>query len=399
MSCEGDAIRTYMREDAANRHTGDRSRRTRTIVALIICAVALLMPPANVDAGGDPVVASLQDFPPGFRIDRADWETSVEPGQSIQIENLHGDVRARRNEIPRLDVFAVIQLQDQDTLRADVQIVETAGGLNIDVRYVAKDAEGQIDEANEQTAVVEGGQAETAGDQTEISHLPAGEPPLIRRVDLVAYIPVGSPLSIRTIDGLIEARRVKSDVVAESMGGDITVITEGLARAKTSTGSILSVLLFDAPGPHSSLQTDTGDIRVQIPDDLNIRVRARTSGLINSEYPPVGGDTESAGTHESIVQVGAGTHEARIDSDTGNIDISAWRRSGQGGAHTMWFPVHELACHKLSLVREGFASGSKCVFSRTSGDAPALPLGSPPFICPSENRRRAWRPELRGAAD
>jgi len=295
--------------------------RTRSIVAVFVCAAALLTPATTVGAGGDPAVAPLQDFPPGFRIDRDDWETPVEPGQSIQIENPHGDIRARRNGIPSLDIFVVIQLQEQDPFEADVRIIETPAGLKVDVRYVPKEAAGVAEPAGEAEA---GAEADAAGAQ-------ADQEDYIRRVDMVAYIPSGSPLNIRTVDGLIEARRVKSDVVAESIRGDITVITEGMVQAKTSTGSILSVLLFDAPGPFSSLQTDTGDIRVQVPDDLNIRVRARTSGKINSEYPPAVADTESAGTKEAIVQVGAGTHEARIDSDTGNIDITAWRRSGQGG--------------------------------------------------------------------
>ncbi len=251
---------------------------------------------------GDASAPQDQDLPPGFRIDRVDWETPVEPGRSIQIENLHGDVRARRNEVPRLDVFVVIQLQEQDPLRADVRIIETPEGIEVDVRYVREEA------VNEEAA----------------SRLPQGD--FIRRVDMVTYIPSGSPLNVRTTDGLIEAREVESNVVAESVAGDITVIAEGLVSAKTSSGSVLSVLLFDAPGPYSSLQTDTGDISLQVPADLDVLLRARTTGRITSEYmadiTPAAGDRPN----EAVARVGEGTHEVRLESHQGNIEILAWKR-------------------------------------------------------------------------
>jgi hypothetical protein len=217
---------------------------------------------------------------------------------------MHGDVRARRNGIPRLDIFAVIQLQEKDSHRADVQIIESDGGFKVDVRYVAEDPEG-----------------ESEGE---------GELELIRRVDLVVYIPSGSPLQIRTDDDLIEAREIESDIDAGSEGGDLTIIAEGSVRAKTSSGSILSVLLLDDPERSSLLETEGGDITVQVPDNLNIRVRAQTAGQISSEYPPEESNTDGAGPREMIVCVGTGTHEARVESKTGDINIRAWRRTGQG---------------------------------------------------------------------
>ena len=315
-------------------------------VACLLAAPSLLpastvavsvLPATTVAVGGAPLSGPQQDFPPGFRIDRDDWETPVEPGQSIQIENLHGDVRARRNGVPSLDVFVVIQLQEDDPLRADVQIVETADGLKVDVRYVPKEAAGEVGSDGEPAAgrvepeAAAGAQAVEASELADTAGTQKGGGEFIRRVDMVAYIPSGSPLHIRTDDDLIEARRVKSDVVAESAGGDLTIIAEGSVQARTSTGSILSVLLLDDPERSSLLETETGNIVVQVPDDLSIQVRARTSGQINSEYPPSVSDTVGSGTHEAIVRVGAGAHEARVESQSGNIDIRAWRRTGQRG--------------------------------------------------------------------
>jgi len=248
----------------------------------LILAGPLLLPAVVSGVGAHPHAWQSQEYPSGFRIERNSWENPVEPGQSIQIENLHGDVRVRRNEVPRLDVFVVVQLQEQDSLRADVQIIETDAGFKVDVRYVAKDPEGESTDGSE----------------------------LIRRVDMVAYIPSGSPLQVRTDDDLIEAREIKSDIVAESKGGDLTIITEGSVRARTVSGSILSVLLLDDPERSSLLETESGDITVQIPDNLNI---------------------PGAGPHEVIVQVGTGMHHASVESKTGNVEIRAWRRSGQGG--------------------------------------------------------------------
>jgi hypothetical protein len=254
----------------------------------------------------EPSQGSTQDFPPGFRIERDNWEVPVAPGERINLENLHGDVRLRRNGIPRLDVFVVIQLQEQDPLGADVQIIDTDEGLAVDVRYVAKEQERE------------------AGDP------PAEPTDFIRRVDMVVYVPSGSPVHVRTDDDLIEARETKSDIIAESTSGDLTIVTAGAVRARTESGSILTVMLSDEPGRSSVFETDTGDITVQVPDDLDIRLRAKTAGRITSEYPPVEADTEGPGIHETVVQVGTGVHEAQVDSRTGDIDIRAWRRSGPG---------------------------------------------------------------------
>ena len=316
----------------------DSGVMTRACAIAVACLLATpsLWPAAIVAAGNAPLSSPQQDFPPGFRIDRDNWEIPVDPSQTIQIENLHGDVRARRNGVPSLDVFVVIQLQEHDPLKADVRIVETAEGIKVDVRYVPKEGAGEAGgggeqpETGEQTGAA-GEQIVGAGEQGEAAGAEKDREEFIRRVDMVAYIPTGSPLHIHTDDDLIEARRVKSDVVAESTGGDLTIITEGSVHARTSTGSILSVLLLDDPESFSLLETEIGNIVVQVPDDLSIRVRARTSGQINSEYPPAVSDTEDAGTHEALVRVGAGAHEARVESQSGNIDIRAWRRTGQGG--------------------------------------------------------------------
>jgi hypothetical protein len=240
----------------------------------------------------------------------------------------------RRNEIPRLDVFVVIQLQEQDPLRADVRIVETDGGLKVDVRYVPKDAE-TGENASKPTpsggAAVNAAAPPAAQDETQAEASPNEEADFIRRVDMVAYVPSGSPLHVRTDDDLIEARETHSDIVAESTGGDLLIITEGAVQAKTSSGSITSVLLSDDPDRVSILETESGEITVQLPDDLNIRARARTSGEIDSQYPPTESPTDGPGPHEMVVRVGSGAHEARLDSQTGDIHIRAWRRSGQVG--------------------------------------------------------------------
>ena len=293
-------------------------------------AALCLMPAAIVAAGGDPASLQEQDPPPGFRIDRDNWETPVEPGRSIHIENPHGDVRARLNEIPRLDVFAVIQLQDHDPLRADVQIIETPEGVKVDVRYVAKETGGQEGERGA-TSAEAGRQAEIAGGQAQEAEEHESEDDFIRRVDLVVYVPAGSALNVRTADGTIEARRIKSDVVAETTGGEVTVITEGSARAKTTSGSILAVLLNDNRNRSSRFETETGPITLQVPDDLNVLIRARTSGQITSEYPLEASPPAGVSPEDTVVLVGAGTHDVRLESKDGKVEILAWKRDRSDG--------------------------------------------------------------------
>jgi hypothetical protein len=308
--------------------------RMFTLLSGLLLAGSQLLPPVVAGPGVGLPSEQPQDLPPGFQIVRDNWETPVEPGQKIHIENLHGDVRVRRNEIPRLDIFVVIQLQEQDPLRADVRIAATNDGLKVDVRYAPTTPEGEAADEGEAEAEVEPEgmvRVEGVNERDEAIDPDTEESEFIRRVDVVAYLPSGSPLHVRTDDDLIEVRETKSEVVAESTGGDLTIITEGAVEARTSSGAILVVLLSDDPIRSSSIETKTGDIRIQVPDNLSIRLCARTAGLISSEYPPLTGDTEGSAPHEMVVRVGDGAHEVNVDSDSGTVVITAWRRGGQGG--------------------------------------------------------------------
>ena len=195
-----------------------------------------------------PVAAAEADET--WQKESAQWLEGIEPGERVRVVNPLGDIRARfggyKNQV---EILATLQYTDQQTSIPEVTLGRVEGGLDVSTRWTEGQGAGQ------------------------------------GRVDLVVFVPQGAALDARTEDGLLEAKGLKSDLIASSLQGKIMIRSiRGRINAKSSRGAISAALETGATKQPQSITTETGDIEVYLWEDAAMQVRLATSGEISTDF-------------------------------------------------------------------------------------------------------------------
>jgi DUF4097 and DUF4098 domain-containing protein YvlB len=162
------------------------------------------------------------------------WTAPLAAGQTIEIKNVNGSIRA---EPAQGDDVEIIALQNGD---AQVSILQHEGGL-----------------------LVRNG-----------ANVP---------VDFLVRVPKHVRLIARTINGAVDAKQLDSPTEAHTVNGDIHLSTTGSATAETTNGSIEAALGEIADG--ANFRTVNGHISLHLPCGP-ATVRAHTvHGHIASAIP------------------------------------------------------------------------------------------------------------------
>ena len=266
------------------------SRHSWTLI-LALCAALCL----NAAAA----LSQIEPDPPStWKIDRFSWKGSLKtPGADVHLTNLHGDIRVRDANSQDIEISALIQTDSRDSHKADIQVQNDEKGLGVVVRYVPKDGAPQTDSA------------ETIGD-------------LIRRVDLVLFLPTGARLHAETDRGLLEAKGLSSPIVGRTQFGDVRFSTTGPVQIETLHGTITGVFkTTDWDGP-SSLTTLTADIRAELPRDADTAVDAVTSGTITTDYSIEIARSPQGFRKDARAVIGQGRHSLRLKSEKGALTLA-----------------------------------------------------------------------------
>jgi hypothetical protein len=92
---------------------------------------------------------------------------------------------------------------------------------------------------------------------------------------------------------------------------------------RSDSGVIRAVLLGDRWRNGSGLHSDSGAVTAIIPSTANVRVSARTCGLLQSKIPNI--DRVSRGRcSRAAGRLGTGRSRLEISSETGPVVIQAW---------------------------------------------------------------------------
>lgn len=252
---------------------------------------------AEPTSGESPVV---QEEPtPAFEEpERRDLSFKLKPGQAIDVDNPHGSVFLRFGGYEHtLDIRATIQQP-----KGAPRFVFAPGPQN--GTFVVATA-------------LPGGGVRAEG----------------QRIDLVLYVPEKHPLKVRTVDGGIESRGLKSDLDYGSQTGNITARgTDGTIQAETLEGRIRISLNEGArAGSRQRLATRTGDIVLGVLDGLNAEVAMSTSGTIATDYSITveHRDREEPSKRARAVvgapQAGESNAVVAVESLRGNLQL--WRRA------------------------------------------------------------------------
>lgn len=248
----------------------------------------------------DGQVAGIQEEPsPVFdEPERRDLSVKLKPGQSIDVDNPHGSVFVRFGGYEhQLDIRATIQQPKGAPQFAFAPGVQ--GG-----RYVI-------------APTLPGGGVRADG----------------QRFDLVLYVPEKHAVKVRTVDGGIESRGLKSDLDYATQTGNISARgTDGTIQAESVEGRIRISLNEGArPGSHQRFATRTGDIVVGVTDGLNAEVRMSTSGTMATDYSIAieHRDQEEPSKRARAVvgapQAGDSNAVVALESLRGNLQL--WRRA------------------------------------------------------------------------
>ncbi len=193
----------------------------------------------------EPTAAPTMDEP-----ERQDLSFTLPKGQPIDVVNPHGSVFLRFGGYEhQLDIRATVQ-QPKGAMRFSFAPAAREG------RFVV------------------------------MPTLPAGVGRAeAQRFDLVLYVPENHPLSVRTTDGGIESRGIKSDVDFKSETGNISARgTSGALQVQSAEGRV-RIMLGTAPaGSKQRFVTRTGDIVVGVTDALDAEILMSTSGTLSTDY-------------------------------------------------------------------------------------------------------------------
>jgi hypothetical protein len=184
------------------------------------------------------------------------WFETLEPGGTVRVINAFGSIYARFGGYEgRLEILATRQRIDRDLPELEIRRRHTGGGFELTV--------GPAGEA------------------------PAAAPERKRRdrVDLVLFVPKGFVLDARTEGGGIEAKGLRSDLVARSSTGDIRVRSvQGHVRLESAGGQVSATLETGATGEAQEIRTETGEIEVHLWEDADFQVEIATSGEISTDF-------------------------------------------------------------------------------------------------------------------
>lgn len=259
--------------------------------------------PAAAQASAQPTsgeAAPVQDEPaPAFdEPERRDLSFKLKPGQSIDVDNPHGSVFVRFGGYEHtLDIRATIQQPKGAAQFAFAPGVQ--GG-----RFVI-------------APTLPGGGVRADG----------------QRIDLVLYVPEKHALKVRTVDGGIESRGLKSDLDYGTQTGNISARgTDGTIQAETLEGRIrISLNPGARPASRQRFATRTGDIVVGVVDTLNAEVTMATSGTLATDYSIAveHRDQEEPSKRARAVvgapQAGDSNAVVALESLRGNLQL--WRRA------------------------------------------------------------------------
>ena len=253
----------------------------KLLVTITLSAVGLLAgPSAEI-----PAVDAMRRVPAPDKTvqEETRWHGWVPGGQLVEINNVHGNVRAEMTEGDEIEVIALKRGTD-DPEGVAIEVVEHKVGVTICAVYPNANPDHPFD-----CRPSHGGGFKMAATSDSEAHIRwengGGGDVLLNdlSVDFLVRLPKRLRFIGRTVDGEVSAHLLEQDVEAHSVRGNVSVDMNSSAgadvRAETTTGTVNSEfpLAFRCDQSHGQfasghighsrrtlrLKTLTGDIHLQ----------------------------------------------------------------------------------------------------------------------------------------
>ncbi len=193
------------------------------------------------------------------------WSGIVAPGQTVEIRNINGTVRADAGSGTQVEVSAVKTGNRNDPRDVRIEVVPHSGGVTICAVYPSVDGR-----ANECRA--DGGHNNVRDNDV--------------KVEFTVRVPNGVNFLGKSVNGAIEINDLSGNAEAKTVNGRIKVSARGSVQAKTVNGAIEASMRNGAWTGTRSFETVNGGITVDMPSNLEAEVSAATvNGSISTEFP------------------------------------------------------------------------------------------------------------------
>jgi hypothetical protein len=229
------------------------------------------------------------------------WHGSLAPGQTIEIKNLNGAIRAVPSTSGEITVIASKKARRSNPDEVRLDVVSHGQGITICAVYPAPPGE----EPNRCEAGT-GGRSSTRDNDTT--------------VDFDVQVPAGVAFVGRTVNGKISGQSLQGDAEAHTVNGSVQLSTTGLAVANTVNGSV-DVTMGRTDWPNgATFKTVNGAITVTLPGSVSANVRADVaSGNITSDFPiSIGSGTSPRSLRGTI---GGGGRDLTLSTVNGSIRL------------------------------------------------------------------------------
>lgn len=294
----GFVTRSHESEDSA---TGGDCKQLRIVSLALLAAVALsacssetsIKPSLSFDAPipefGDVQIGRMQQ-----------WSGELAPDGEVEIINPYGDVYIRHNRGGRnVGISGVIQRLGDPAPEEMLDLRASRNHVRLEVSYP---------------------------ESASTSDLKYGR---FGRVDLAVLVPEGSTLRVRTRDGSITGKRVRSNIEARTDSGRISLSSTGWLDAESGSGDIELVLIGERWTRGHRAHTRTGSIAFEFPTKAVMQIDARSAGTLSVEPEALAAYVRSDNGHIHGTW-GDAPEVNRIEavSETGDINISlyGWMR-------------------------------------------------------------------------
>lgn len=271
---------------------------------LVLAAAGLAFWPAMESGNLAPEAAIATS---SAQSDDFSWKKRMSAGQTLEIKGVNGDVRAVLATGSEAEVTATMSARRSDPDEVEIKVIEHADGVTICAVYPTPRRSRQENEC----APGDEGHMNTENNDVNVT--------------FVVKVPRGVHYAGRTVNGEIRVAGLESNVDVSTVNGSVRVSTTGRALASTVNGSIEASMGNADWGEDVAFTTVNGEIRLDLPAEVNAELRASTvNGDIISDFPVTVrgrfGPRRVSGT------LGRGGHELELETVNGSITL---RKGGE----------------------------------------------------------------------
>ena len=229
------------------------------------------------------------------------WSGPLAGGRTLEVRGLNGDIEARPSSGSTVEVAARKHGDDDDPREVDVEVIESADGIQVCAVYPGK----------------RGGRISTCRDDDDRDDEMDNDVV----VDFTISVPAGVVFEGSTVNGGIDVAGLRGETRVSTVNGGIEVASSGTVEAHTVNGSIRASTGAASWSGTLDFQTVNGSITLTLPANAAAIVSAETvNGGFSSDFP-LTVEAGEWGPKRISGTIGSGGGRLELETVNGGISI------------------------------------------------------------------------------